>query len=83
MGHRALELMPWSRDSHVHAHLQPTVILRVFMMAGAYEEALQELDNFLLAPDFWSIEGLLPDPRLDFIRDDPRFQELVEKYRRP
>ena len=27
-------------------------------------------------------EGLSPDPRLDFIQDDPRSINLVEKYRR-
>ncbi len=30
----------------------------------------------------WTIEGLLPDPRLDPIRDDPRFLAVVEKHRR-
>jgi hypothetical protein len=30
----------------------------------------------------WSLEGLLPDPRLDSIRNDTRFAALVEKHRR-
>jgi hypothetical protein len=30
----------------------------------------------------WSLEGLLPDPRLDSIHNDPRFSALVEKHRR-
>ncbi len=44
--------------------------------------AIEQLDAYLLGPGRWSIEGLLPDPRLDPIRDDPRFEALVEKYKR-
>ena len=52
------------------------------MPAGDYDAAIEELDAYLAAPGTWSIEGLLPDPRLDPIRDDPRFLALVEKYSR-
>jgi hypothetical protein len=54
----------------------------VLLPAGATDAAIDELDAYLEAPGRWSIEGLLPDPRLDPIRDDPRFLALVEKYRR-
>jgi tetratricopeptide (TPR) repeat protein len=57
--------------------------IMIFVAAGEYDSAIEELDAYLSAPGEWSIEGLLPDPRLDSIRDDPRFQALVEKYRRP
>ena len=43
---------------------------------------IDELDAYLAAEGVWSIEGLLPDPRLDPVRDYPRFKALVEKYRR-
>jgi len=56
--------------------------IRVFAAAGDSDAAIEELDTYLAAPGFWSIEGLLPDPRLDPIRDDPRFQALVDKYSR-
>ena len=57
-------------------------IVRVFAAAGDRDAALAELDAYLAASGQWSIEGLLPDPRLDPIRDDRRFQALVEKNRR-
>ncbi len=54
----------------------------VFVAAEDYDAAIEAFDVYLPVPGWWSIEGLLPDPRLDPIRDDPHFQALVEKYRR-
>ncbi|MGI9259401.1 MAG: hypothetical protein ACR2QQ_11230 [Gammaproteobacteria bacterium] len=56
--------------------------VRVLAMAGDTASAIEQLDAYLADEGFWSIEGLLPDPRLDPVREDPRFLELVEKYRR-
>ncbi len=70
-----------SRDTYARPNYQLDAIF-VFVMAGDSDAATEELDAYLGAPGSWSIEGLLPDPRLDPIRDDPRFQSLVEKYRR-
>jgi len=56
--------------------------IKVFLAAGEYETALQELDSYLSAPSVWSIEGLLPDPRFDPIRDDPRFTSLIDSRAR-
>ena len=47
-----------------------------------FNRAIEELERYLAAPGLWSIEGLLPNPTLDPIRDDPRFQALVERYGR-
>jgi hypothetical protein len=57
-------------------------VLRVFVRTGAFEAALEQLERYLSEPGMWSIEGLLPDPRLDPIREDPRFRALVEQHRR-
>ncbi len=70
-----------SRDTYARPLWQMQTILAL-AMAGDSDAAIEELDAYLGAPGYWSIEGLLPDPRLDPIRDDPRFQALVEKYRR-
>jgi TolB-like protein/DNA-binding winged helix-turn-helix (wHTH) protein/tetratricopeptide (TPR) repeat protein len=80
---RAIELMPTSREAMDGPTYQVDAITRVLAPAGATDVVLEQLDAYLAAPGFWSIEGLLPDPRLDPIRDDPRFEELVKKYRRP
>ena len=82
LARRATELMPKSRDSDSGAWIQSDLVRRVYIPVGAYAVGLQELDNYLSEPGLWSIEGLLPDPRLDPIREDPRFLALVEKYKR-
>jgi hypothetical protein len=56
---------------------------RVFVPVGAHDAAFAGLDAYFSAPGIWSIEGMRPDPRLDPIRDDPRFLALVERYGRP
>ena len=82
MARRAMDTLPTSKDPYVGPHVQLGAIIRVLVPAGDHDAALHELDAYLSAPGYWSIEGLLPDPRLDPIRDDPRFQALVEKYSR-
>jgi tetratricopeptide (TPR) repeat protein len=74
-------LLPDTTDASHRPHFRLGATL-IFVAAGDYDSALKELDVYLSAPGEWSIEGLLPDPRLDPIRDDRRFQALVEKYKR-
>ena len=81
MINRSKELMPRSVDSNSGAVTQVEAA-KTFAMMGDADQAITELDEYLAGLGNWSIEGLEPDPRFDLIRDDPRFQELVEKYRR-
>jgi hypothetical protein len=62
--------------------LSKDAAIRVLARAGAVDAAVEQLDIYLAGPGFWSIEGLLPNPRLDPLRDEPGFRMLVEKYRR-
>jgi hypothetical protein len=71
------------KDDYFGRMLQYEAIMRVFLITDPIGRALPMLDEFLSVHGGGiSIEGLLPDPRLDPVRDDPRFVELVEKYRR-
>ncbi|MFB3083983.1 MAG: tetratricopeptide repeat protein, partial [Gammaproteobacteria bacterium] len=84
LARHAMELFPMARDASggPGAFNLPLNAIRVFVAAEDYDAAIEAFEVYLAAPVLWSIEGLLPDPRLDPIRDDPRFQAFVEKYKR-
>ncbi len=52
----------------------------IFAQAGFVEEALAEIEPLLAGPSVTSVHMLRLDPRWDPIRNDPRFQALLEKY---
>lgn len=79
---KAMALLPKSQDALSGSEIQINAIVRVLAPAGEAGTAIELLDDYLAAPGQFCIEGLLPDPRLDPIRDDPRFVALVEKYQR-
>lgn len=81
---KAFELAKQDRriGPHQSNSLLIDAIFWVYMHAGDDGTAILMLDQYLSSPGIWSIEGLLPDPAFDELRDDPRFQALVAKYRR-
>jgi DNA-binding winged helix-turn-helix (wHTH) protein/tetratricopeptide (TPR) repeat protein len=79
---RAIEVAESVGDRVAAPFPRLDAVLRVFVRTGAFEAALEQLERYLSEPGMWSIEGLLPDPRLDPIREDPRFRALVEQHRR-
>ena len=76
---RATELFPMSADRFDGAITQLDSAF-IFARAGEVEAALQALDVYLANPGIWSIKGLSFDPRLELIREDPRFLALLERY---
>ena len=54
----------------------------ILLVARETDRFLVELDDYLSGPGSWSIEALSRDPRLDYLRNDPRFKGIVEKHRR-
>ena len=49
-------------------------------MQQGHDEALVEIEQLLAGPSLTSVHTLRIDPRWHPIRDDPRFQALLEKY---
>ncbi len=81
-GRAALEIVATLVDPDIVEIFREDLVLQVFGPAGAVELAVETLDALLSNPGFFSIEGLLPDPGLDPIRDDPLFEALVARHRR-
>ncbi len=53
---------------------------RILAQAGDVDAALDEIEQLLAGPGWLSVHTLRFDPRWDPIRDDPRFQRLLERY---
>jgi TolB-like protein/DNA-binding winged helix-turn-helix (wHTH) protein/thioredoxin-like negative regulator of GroEL len=76
-----LENMPPSLDASASANYRLYAV-KAYLTAGDFDSAINELDAYLSSPSVWAIEGLLPDPRFDPIRDDPQFVALVDRHSR-
>ena len=80
-GRRAVELLPESRDAFDGP--SATVLLaQIYAQTGEAEQALQLLDHSLNTPNGITVPILKLDPVWDPLRNDPRFQALVDKYGR-
>jgi len=79
---QAIDLMPRSRDAVTGSEVQKQAIVRVLAPAGEVDMVIEELGDYLDNPGRWSLEGLLPDPRFEPVREHPDFQAFVESRRR-
>jgi TolB-like protein/Flp pilus assembly protein TadD len=78
-GKRAVELQPESQDAfdgpQVSVHLA-----EIYAWVGEHDEAFRLLDHLLHTPNGITVPLLKLDPVWDPLRQDPRFQALIEKY---
>jgi tetratricopeptide (TPR) repeat protein len=75
-GQRAVTLVPVSRDATVGADLQHQLV-RIYILVGEPEKALDQLEPLLKIPYYLSPGWLRIDPNFDPLRENPRFQRLV------
>ncbi|MBD3869785.1 MAG: tetratricopeptide repeat protein, partial [Acidobacteria bacterium] len=78
-GKLACDLLPRSKDGFYYL---PYVIdlAHIYTILGDNDAALERLEYLLDNPSYLSAPFLRMDPRWDPVRDDPRFQALLEKY---
>ena len=76
-GKRGLELLPPSKDMYFGPYLQHQLV-RVYILAGDQEAALDLLEPLLEMPYTLTPAWLRIDPMFDPIRKNPRFVKLVQ-----
>jgi hypothetical protein len=79
-GKRAVELLPESEDAFDAPQATEWLAL-IYAWTGEFDEAFRSMDHLLVVPNFsLTIPILELDPSWDPLREDPRFQALIEKY---
>jgi tetratricopeptide (TPR) repeat protein len=75
-GERGLALLPMSRDALTGAYYQHQVV-RLYLMVGEPEKALDYLEPLLRSPYYLSPGWLRIDPSFEPLKGNPRFERLL------
>ncbi|HEY6930303.1 MAG TPA: protein kinase [Thermoanaerobaculia bacterium] len=75
-GERGVALGPVSKDARDGPYFQHQLV-RIYILIGEPEKALDQLEPLLKIPYFLSPGWLKIDPNFDPLRKNPRFQKLV------
>jgi TolB-like protein/Flp pilus assembly protein TadD len=78
-GKRAVELLPESQDALDGPHAT-TNLAQIYAWTGEFDEAFRLLDHLFAVPSNLTVPMLKLDPAWDPLRQDPRYQALIDKY---
>ncbi len=78
-GKRAVELLPESQDAFDGPEAT-AVLAQIYAWTGEHDQAFGLLDHLLVVPNGITVPGLKLDPVWDRLRNDPRFQTLIDKF---
>jgi TolB-like protein/Tfp pilus assembly protein PilF len=78
-GKRAVELLPESQDAF-DGPKQTLALAQIYARTGENAQALQLLERSLITPGGVTVSSLRLNPVWDPLRDDARFQALIEKH---
>ena len=76
-GGESVQLLPISRDPYAGAALVDN-LAHIYVLVGDYDEAIDQVRILMSAEAPVSTPWLRVDPTWDPIREDPRFQEILE-----
>jgi TolB-like protein/Tfp pilus assembly protein PilF len=79
-GERAASLRPISADGVLGPYIQHQLV-RIYILVGEPEKALDQLEPLLKIPYYLSPGWLRIDPNFDPLRKNPRFQRLIQRER--
>jgi TolB-like protein/Flp pilus assembly protein TadD len=78
-GKRAVELLPESQDA-LDGPQATATLAQIYAWTGEFDEAFRLLDHLFTVPSHLTIPMLKLDPVWDPLRQDPRYQALIDKY---
>jgi tetratricopeptide (TPR) repeat protein len=78
-GRLGVELSPVSKDM-VNGLEKIWSLADIYILAGEYDLALDEIEYLLSTPSSFSVPYLQLHPIYDPLRNLPRYQKLLEKY---
>jgi serine/threonine-protein kinase len=78
-GEKAIKLIPLSEDA-IWGPLLMEQLAYIYIRTNEHEAAIDKLEILLSIPSALSVPVLRLDPIWDPIRDNPRFQQLLDKY---
>jgi TolB-like protein/Flp pilus assembly protein TadD len=79
---RSMELAPDTLDVLLSRSMQQSAMLDVFAPIGDFDNLFAELERYLDSFGPWSIEGIARHPNLRSAVNDPRFDDLMNRYAR-
>jgi TolB-like protein/Flp pilus assembly protein TadD len=78
-GKRAVELLPESQDA-MDGPKMTASLAQIYALTGHADEAIRLIDYLLNVPNGLTVPVLKLDPVWDPLRQDPRFQALIDKH---
>ncbi len=78
-GHRAVELLPTSKDA-LNGPLLVGYLAIIYSWTGDNDAAIEQLERATGVPSYWSYGNLRLHPYWDQLRGDPRFENLVQSF---
>jgi eukaryotic-like serine/threonine-protein kinase len=78
-GKRAIEILPVSKDA-IWGPEQVVNLAHIYVLVGEQNAALDQIEYLLSIPSDISVSTLRIEPRWDPLRNNPRFQKLLETH---